>query len=87
MLGQQMEKNTMGNFRKFMAVMQRFNFASILTLIFSLFFVFVLLVLCLSLKAFIAMIFVIRLVLMGGFIENFARKYDQYSEEEKRKTK
>lgn len=71
--------------KKFFSIMRKFEFSYLLLLLFSFLFIISTLILCLILEAYILMIIILGFILMGGLIQDFALKYDKYSDGKKEK--
>ena len=75
------------NAKRFFSILRKFNFSYLMVLLFSFLFIFMSLLLCLFVKAYILMIIILIFILMGGLIQNFAIKYDQYNDKYNREEK
>lgn len=73
------------NTKRFFSILRKFEFSYLLLLLFSFLFIVMSLLLCLWLEAYILMIIIMVFILMGGLIQNFALRYDQYNKEKEKK--
>lgn len=73
------------NTKRFFSIIRKFKFSYILLLLFSFLFILSSLMLCFILEAYILMIIIVSFILMGGLLQDFSLKYDQYNKEKEKK--